>query len=172
MDRRSFVVAFAGLSAAAGSAFAQTDTKAAMGTMEEAEKKYILETLQVGTMSLEASRLAVTRAKEANVKQFANFEVAEQETIGEILKPLAAGGPPADPMQASLMKKLEGAGGDFDRDYVKAEIEGHNKLLQIQEAYIAVGRNKSQVDIARLARGMIKEHLTLLADIDKGGMRG
>jgi putative membrane protein len=71
-----------------------------------------------------------------------------------------------------LIKKLEGAGGDFDRDYVKAEIEGHNKLLQIQEAYIAVGRNKSQVNVARLARGMIKEHLTLLADIDKGGMRG
>ena len=41
------------------------------------------------------------------VKQFANFEVAEPETIGEILKPLAVGGPPIDPMQASLMKKLE-----------------------------------------------------------------
>jgi putative membrane protein len=75
-------------------------------------------------------------------------------------------------MQAGLMKKLEGAGGDFDRDYVQAEIEGHNKLLQIQEAYISVGQNQSQVDIAKLVRGMIKEHLTLLADIDKGGMRG
>ena len=51
------------------------------------------------------------------VKQFANFEVAEPETIGEILKPLAVGGPPIDPMQASLMKKLE-SGGNFDRDYV------------------------------------------------------
>ena len=172
MDRRSFVVAFAGLSAAAGSAFAQTNTMAAMGPMPEAEKKHILDTLQIGTMSLEASRLAVSRAKEANVKQFANFEVAEQETVGGILKPLAAGGPPVDPMQAGLMKKLEGAGGDFDRDYVQAEIEGHNKLLQIQEAYISVGKVQSQVDIAKLIRGMIKEHLTLLADIDKGGMRG
>src|SRR5271170_1658613 len=110
MDRRSFVVAFAGLSAAAGSAFAQTNTMAAMGPMPEAEKKHILDTLQIGTMSLEASRLAVSRAKEANVKQFANFEVAEQETAGGILKPLAAGGPPVDPVQAGLMKKLEGAG--------------------------------------------------------------
>jgi predicted outer membrane protein len=72
----------------------------------------------------------------------------------------------------SKMKKLEGAGGDFDRGYVQAEIEGHNKLQQIQEAYISVGQNQGQVDIAKLVRGMIKEHLTLLADIDKGGMRG
>jgi putative membrane protein len=172
MDRRSFVVSFAGLSAAAGSAFAQTNTMAAMGTMEDAEKKHILETLQVGTMSLEASRLAVAHAKEAMVKQFANFEVAEQETIGQILKPMVPGAPPTDPMQADLMKKLEAAGGNFDRDYTQAEIEGHNKLLQIQEAYISVGKVQSQVDIAKLARGMIKEHLALLGDIEKGGMRG
>ena len=38
--------------------------------------------------------------------------------------------------------------------------------------YISVGQNQSQVDIAKLALGMIKEHLTLLADIDKGGRRG
>lgn len=38
--------------------------------------------------------------------------------------------------------------------------------------YISVGQNQSQVDIAKLAPGMVKEHLTLLADIDKGGMRG
>jgi putative membrane protein len=172
MDRRSFVVALAGFSAAAGPALAQTNTMAAMGTMGEPEKKHILDTLQIGSMSLEASRLAQKDAKEANVKQFANFEVAEQETVGEILKPLAAGGPPVDPKQAGLMKQLESAGGSFDRDYVQAEIEGHDKLLQIQEAYISVGRNQSQVDVAKLVRGMIKEHLALLGDIQKGGMPG
>jgi len=38
--------------------------------------------------------------------------------------------------------------------------------------YISVGQNQGEVDIAKLVRGMIKEHLTLLADINKGGMRG
>jgi hypothetical protein len=37
---------------------------------------------------------------------------------------------------------------------------------------MSVGKVQSQVDIAKLIRGMIKEHLTPLADIDKGGMRG
>jgi putative membrane protein len=174
MDRRSLVVAFAALSAAAVPALAQnqTSTTAAMGTMGDAEKKHILETLRVGAMSLELSRIAVEHAREAMVKQFANFEVAEQETIGDILKPLAAGAAPTDPMQASLVKKLESAGANFDRDYVQAEIEGHNKLLNIQEAYIAVGKEQSQLNVAKLARGMIKEHLVLLSDIEKGGMRG
>jgi putative membrane protein len=169
MDRRLFIVALAGLSTTSGLAFAQSNK---MGTMGDEEKKHILETLQVGTMSLEASRVAVNRAKDAMVKRFANFEVAEQETIGEILKPLAVGGPPSDPMQAGLMKKLESSGENFDRDYVEAEIEGHNRLLQIQEAYITGGKDQAQLNVAKLARGMIKEHLTLLTAIEKGGVRG
>jgi predicted outer membrane protein len=106
------------------------------------------------------------------VTQFANFEVAEQETMGEILKPPATGGPPTDPMQAGLMKKLESSGDNFDRDYVAAEIEGHNRLLQIQEAYISSGKDQAQLNVAKVARGMIKEHLALLDLIEKGGVRG
>jgi len=48
MDRRLFIVALAGLSANSGLAFAQSSK---MGTMGDEEKKHILETLQVVTMS-------------------------------------------------------------------------------------------------------------------------
>jgi predicted outer membrane protein len=160
-----------GLTLAAKPVFAQA-TASSQGEMGEAEKTHIRDTLQVGTMSLEASRLALTHVKDAMLKQFANFEVAEQETIGAILKPLAETPPPLDPMQAELMKKLQGASASFDRDYVQAEIQGHEKLLQIQNTYLSAGKNPAQVDIAKLARGMINEHLALLHDIEKGGMRG
>jgi hypothetical protein len=52
------------------------------------------------------------------------------------------------------------------------------RQIDVVESYqafrpcISVGQNQSQVDIAKLVRRIIKEHLTLLADIDKGGMRG
>ena len=171
MDRRSFVVSFAGLSIAAGSAFAQKDTKAAMGPMEEAEKKHILDTLQVGTMSLEASPCRWSRqgSERQAIREFRSRRAVDRRGNSE-----AAGRErPAGRSHAGrLDEEARGAGGDFDRAYVQAEIEGHNKLLQVQEAYIAVGQNQSEVDIAKLVRGMIKEHLTLLADIDKGGMRG
>ena len=85
MDRRSIVMAFASL-AAAGSAWAQSNQTPAGNsqsnamtsdaTVGDAEKTYIRDTLQVGTLSLEASRIAVSRAREGMVKQFANFEVA------------------------------------------------------------------------------------------------
>ena len=61
---------------------------------------------------------------------------------------------------------------DFRPDYVEAEIEGHNRLLQIQEGYISVGKDQGQLNVAKLARGMIKEHLALLAAIEKSGVRG
>jgi putative membrane protein len=175
MDRRSMMLAGLAVAATAKSAFAQSSPMSSMGemgAMGDAEKTHVRDTLQVGTMSLELSRLAASRVHEAMVKQFADFEIAEQETIGAILKPLLSSPAPVDPMQAELMKKLESAGANFDRDYIQAEIQGHQKLLQIQEQYLSIGKNMAQVDIAKLARGMINEHLALLRDLEKGGMRG
>jgi putative membrane protein len=120
-----------------GSAFAQSSK---MGTMGDEEKKHILETLQVGTMSLEASRIAVNRAKEPMVKQFANFEVAEQETIGEILKPLAVAAHRRT--DAGRLDEETGfIGREFRPRLCRGGIEGHNRLLQIQEAYIMGGKD-------------------------------
>ena len=169
MDRRHLLLlTLAGFA----SAPALAQSTASPQPMGEAEKTHIRDTLEVGAMSLEASRLAQAHANDAMVKQFANFETAEQETIGGILKPLLTGAPPVDPMQAETLKKLQQAGKDFDRDYVAAQIEGHNKLMQIQNAYLASGRNETQIDIAKLAKGMIAEHLTLLNGLQRGGMHG
>jgi predicted outer membrane protein len=169
MDRRRLLfLTLAGI--AATPALAQTTTSPQ--PMGDAEQTHIRDTLHVGSMSLELSKLALAHASEAKVKEFANFETAEQETIGGILKPLLSGAPPVDPMQAETLKKLEQAGRNFDRDYVEAEIQGHNKLLQIQNTYLASGKNDTQIDIAKLAKGMIVEHLALLNDLQKNGMRG
>ena len=54
--------------------------------------------------------MAEAHASEAKVKAFATFEVAEQETIGGILKPMFGAAPPVDPMQAEMVKKLDSAG--------------------------------------------------------------
>jgi putative membrane protein len=54
----------------------------------------------------------------------------------------------------------------FDRDYLMAQTEGHEKLLTIQENYLKSGQNLDSVNVAKLASLQIKEHLQLLADID------
>ena len=73
-----------------------------------------------------------------------------------------------DPGKASVEKlRALKAGSEFDRDYIRYEIEGHRKLLEIQEVYLKSPDKLDETNVAKLAHGMIKEHLALLAEIDK-----
>ena len=151
---------------------------AAMGAPEQ---KHMMETMAAGSMSLAASRVAVKKARDEDVKQFAEFEVAEQETIADVLtsmkEPSKASGklnPPSDAEvrknisqedQAMLQKMEQMDGKEFEAAYVKAQTDGHQKLLRIQEDYLASGKDLAHINVAKLARGQIKEHLQILADL-------
>jgi len=48
------------------------------------------------------------------------------------------------------------------------QIDGHQKLLAIQERYLQGNPgNRESANVAKLARGQIKEHLTMLQDMQK-----
>lgn len=141
----------------------------------DAEKKHAAETKKVGSLSLATSRLAAGKASDTMVKEFAKWEVAEQETIADILKSMEAEGtaegalkPPSDsevramldPEGKASLDKLEAVnGGEFDKAYVTAQLDGHEKLLAIQEEYLKVGQNREHLSVTKLARGQIKEHI-------------
>ena len=78
--------------------------------------------------------------------------------------------------QATLQKMEQMDGKEFEAAYVRAQTEGHQKLLRIQEEYLASGKDPAHLIVAKLARGQIKEHLQLLADLgdddDKNGTTG
>jgi len=40
-------------------------------------------------------------------------------------------------------------------------------LLEIQDTYLKVADDADETNVAKLAKGMIKEHLVLLTDIEK-----
>jgi putative membrane protein len=179
MNRRSLLLTASAV-VISSSALAQTRGPApGMGEMSKAEAEHMEQTMKVGSLALATSRIAVQKAKNAQVKQFAEFEVAEQETIAEIIKSMQGanvttgqGAAPNAEAQANLddkgkatLKKLQDAkaGAEFDKEYVQAQIEGHNELLKIQEKYIQSGKMREHVNVAKLARGQINEHLTLLA---------
>lgn len=156
---------------------------AAVGS--EAVTQHRRRTMAAGALSLATSRVALAKAKNPLVKQFAEFETAEQETIGDILKGLmTSGSKPSGDIKAptepeidanldakgkDLLQKMRTmkAGPEFDRDYVKAQIEGHHQLLDFQADYLKVADDLDETNVAKLARGMIKEHLTLLGDLEK-----
>lgn len=184
MNRRFVLASIATLSA--GQAFAQklSSTAAAPSAMTDADQKHIKETMDYGSLSLLLSRMAKSKVTHPLLKQFVDFEIAEQETVGDVLKAIRTNAAPSgsipSPSDADLMQNLDDAGkasveklralkagSDFDRDYIRYEIEGHRKLLDIQEVYLRSPDNLDQTNVAKLARGMIKEHLALLAEIDK-----
>lgn len=181
MNRRNLV---AGLSGAAvlplavqlvpNRAFAQPPTPNAPKTPIEADE-YKRLTLMAGTLAKRTSELALHKATHPKVKQFAGFEIAEQTAMAQVLTNQPS--PPPAPLgdkHAAVLKGLQDASGaEFDRAYVKAQIEGHAELLTIQDAFtLGKGQDTASLlatdtaHIATLAKAMIQMHLTLLKDLN------
>lgn len=148
-----------------------------------ARQTHIRDTLAAGSLSLLISRIAEPKVRTPMLKQFAGFEIAEQETIASILKAIQNGEAPngavAAPSDAEAMQNLDPAGRAaveklrqmnasvaFDREYMRAEIDGHNRLLEIQQAYLRAPDDLDETNVAKLAQGMIKEHLALLGNME------
>jgi predicted outer membrane protein len=157
--------------AAATPAFAQALSPAAPAAgMGEAEKDHALKTAMAGMASLQMADLALQKAHEARVKDFAQFEHDEQTTVADILKSMDSSlTPPApDAATAQTIDKLRGlSGAAFDKAFVAGQIEGHQKLLAIQEDYLKAGRDRETINATKLMRGMIREHLVLLGELHK-----
>src|SRR4051812_12329048 len=90
LKRRVLLTAIAGI--VATPAFAQIARKeeagnsgAATNRIGSSEERHIMDTMSAGSMSLLASRAAVKKVRNDDVKEFAEFEVAEQETIADVL---------------------------------------------------------------------------------------
>lgn len=183
MQRRVLILAGAATMLSAAPLLAQTrgPSPGAADQPGPADTKYIQDTMRVGSASLATSRIAAQKAQNASVKQFATFEVAEQETMAEVLKSMegatitsgqgkATNAEAQDQMDAKgkeMLQKLQAAkaGPEFDAEYLRGQKEGHQELLKIQETYIGSGRLREAVNVSKLARGQIKEHLTLIDTI-------
>jgi putative membrane protein len=193
MDRR---LVLAGLAAATAAplamiekALAQTASStgaAPTGAMSDAERQWIMNTMMTGMVALETSKVALQKARDADVKQFAKFEFDEQEGLAEVLRSMqepsamaggsgaattgSAGAPQMDAKHREMVQKLQqaSAGAAFDKEYLQGQLQGHRELLQIQDNFIKSGsRNREAVNVAKLARGRIQEHIELIQSIEK-----
>ena len=183
MDRRALIL-IAAATAAAAPAFAQNNPAAnappghgatppqansSPPALGQAAKIHAAKTAQIGHASLEMANLAMEKARGAKVKEFAKFEHDEQTTVAEVLKSmepsLTPPPPPAEVAQAIARLKELKPGEAFDREFVSAQIKGHEMLRTIQEDYLKAGKNSKAVNTTKLVLGMINEHLSLLTDL-------
>jgi putative membrane protein len=190
MNRRTLLATGGALALSTYPALAQSRGPGAGSADQpgQAEQKHMQDTMKTGALSLATSRIAVQKAQNPSLKQFAQFEVAEQETIAEVLKSLqganvttgqgaATNAEAQDQLDAKgkqMLQKLQSAkaGAEFDKEYSKGQTDGHKELLATQENYIKSGKVREHVNIAKLARGQIKEHLKLLDNIEGQLKRG
>ena len=179
MNRRLLILA-AAATATAVPAFAQTASQpnaqtpapAPNGTpaaLSDAAKTHASKVLMIGHASLMMADLALDKARRPRVKEFAKFEHDEQTTVAEILKSmdpsLTPPQPPAEIAQALDRLKGMAPGEAFDREFISAQIQGHDMLRTIQEDYLKVAKNPDGINTTKLTLGMIAEHLTLLSDL-------
>ncbi len=186
MHRRLLLTSIAALAASPALAQNKSSTSGSSSTQSAEKQKYIKDTLAVGSMSLVLSRMALPKLNTAQLKQFAQFEIAEQETVADVLTALKTNAAPTGaiptPSDAEAMqnmnetgkatvekfRKLQ-AGSAFDGDFIQAEIDAHRLLLGFQEAYLKSPDDLDAANVAKLAQAVIKEHLTLLGDMQKTG---
>ena len=137
------------------------------GRLGEAEERHIRETLELGAVSLESSRLAKERARELWVKKFAEYEAAEQETLGELLRSMGAKlSQEARGDRQQIRQDLRvSSGREFEDAYLEVQAKGHGELLRIQEDYIKSGRNEAHLALAKLMRGQVREHIDMIRTI-------
>jgi putative membrane protein len=178
--------------AAGGSAGARMNQ--AGGQMSQADMQHMQQTMQLGMVALETSRIAMQKVQNPELKQFAQFEVQEQTTLSEVLRSMmepaataatgatssqagqaassstSSGAMQMDPQGREMVQKLQSAqaGAEFDRQYLQGQIQGHQNLLQVQERYLQSNpQNREHMNVAKLARGQIREHIALLENMQQ-----
>lgn len=154
--------------------------------LSPAQQKHIQDTLTVGSLALMLSRIALQKVAFSPLKQFAEFEIAEQQTVADVLKAIKTKAAPTGsvpaPSDNEVMQNLDeagknavqklratNAGHEFDMEYIRQQIEGHQKLLAFQEAYLKAPDHLDETNFAKMAQTIIREHLTLLQGMQKLG---
>lgn len=118
-------------------------------------------------LSLVTSQIAVDRARKADAREFAGFELTEAIAVTTVLKQLGTPVPPMDAKAQATFDKIRAAapGAAFDRAYIDAQYENHVFLRDLATAYLANSpANSSDVaemhgrHLATLALATFKEH--------------
>ncbi|TPW32826.1 DUF4142 domain-containing protein [Pararhizobium mangrovi] len=158
---------------------AETAKQPASTPASSDQETWMKMTMAIGSMSLLASRAAVDDARNAAVKQFAKWEVYEQETLADVLTSMQDSAPapqgklqpPSDAearnhldakMKDQLSELKQKKDAAFDKAYIQAQLTGHKKLLTVQVNFLKVGQNRESLDVAKIARAYIEQHIDQL----------
>lgn len=173
-DRRSILAGAALI--AAGPALAQTAAPPArpMPAVAPSDVKmasqFFSAVLPRAELSLSSSQLAAELATNRNAHEFAGFELGEAITVNMVLKDILTSVPAMDKTaETALVAKMRGTakGLAFDRAYITFQLENHEYLRDLTDAYLANSAGvtdaaeKQGRHLGALMLGVFKEHVAI-----------
>jgi predicted outer membrane protein len=184
--KRLLIACAAAFATASGfPAFAQQDKAGDTQASKEqgakggnADAKRLRDLALANLAEIEAGKLAVTKASDADVKKFAQKMVDDHGKQLQELQSLAQSRnvqlPTApDAKHQREMKKLQDlSGADFDRAYMRAQIKDHRDAHKLAESTAKRGKDPEVKAAAEKAAPEIQDHLKMAQQISgqkKGG---
>jgi putative membrane protein len=140
-------------------------------TLGSSDKKFIMETGQGGMMEVEIAKLAVDKASNAEVKQYAQRLVDDHTKANDELTQLAAQKGVTIPHDEKAMMKGKDklsklSGADFDREFMSMMIKDHAKEVKEFEDVSAKAKDTDVKDWAAKTLPTLREHLQMARDIN------
>jgi predicted outer membrane protein len=180
IERRDFLKKSMALSAGltvAGGMLSSFNAEAAIvvdSPMAANEKEFRMKVIGPAELSLATSQIAVGKATNKNAKEFAGFELGEAIAVTGVLKDLGTPVPPMDAKAKATLEKIKStpAGPEFDKAYIKAQLENHEFLRDLAQNYISKGKMAGAAEnqgrhLATLSLAVFKEHVAITSRILK-----
>ncbi len=137
------------------------------------DSEFMTEAAYGGLAEVEFGRLAVTKAADAEVKKFAQMMVDDHSKANEELKPLAAKKGVKIPVamndaHRATMEDLRGkVGADFDRAYVEAMVDDHEKDVSMFEDMSNDAADPDVKAFAAKTLPVLRKHLEAIKAIEE-----
>jgi len=138
------------------------------GNVSSADTEFMNKAAQGGMAEVELGRMASTKAQNAEVKQFGQQMMADHTRANNELKTLAAGKNVTLPtdvgaMHKATMDKLSKlSGAEFDKEYVKAMVEDHEKDVAEFQKQADSGANADVKAFAAKTLPTLKMHFEMI----------
>ena len=171
-DRRSILAGLALVAAAPAIARAQTmgaDPTPIMDLNDvKSASQYYMGVIGRAELSLVTSQMAVAKVVNKNAHEFAGFELGEAITVNMVLKDLGAKSV-SKPDDMTMIEKVTTAkeGKAFDTAYITFQLENHQDLRDLADAYLHNSAGASDPDekqgrhLASLMLAVFKEHTAI-----------
>jgi predicted outer membrane protein len=122
-----------------------------------------------------ACEIALKKTADADVKEFASWELLEATTVIDVLQDLDTPATAIGPDATAFLSKLKDLKGkEFDNEYMAAELSNHEFLRDLAQSYLdnpdgkPSGRDKETWHAASLALFAFTEHVGLCKKIIAG----